>query len=169
MDVILLQADGGKTIKGESQIDGYSEWVQLLSLSQGFSMQITTDVSNTARTSGKPNIQDLACVKYMDASSTKLYQACLQGSSIGTTKIVLARNGGALDGFQLQKIMEIQLTNPLISSMSMQANPGDMPTETFTINFSAISWTYYTQTIDTATNTAQTAFEWNLATNKNAA
>ncbi len=158
MDVILFQP--GNKIKGESNVKGYEDWIQLLSISHGFSMQMTTDVSNATRTSGKPNIQDIACVKYLDASSPKLYQACLQAVNLETSTFMLARNSGE----KIDELFKITLHNPLIPSVAVQANPGDMPTGWFTLNFSAIVWEYKQQGVDLKT-TGTVGGSWNVATN----
>ncbi|MDQ1523764.1 MAG: type secretion system secreted protein Hcp, partial [Pyrinomonadaceae bacterium] len=56
MDVIIL--DMGKDVTGESSLTDYAGKMELLSFSHGVAMQITGDLSNTERTSGKPNHQD---------------------------------------------------------------------------------------------------------------
>ncbi len=167
MDLILLKP-GNPNIVGENLIEGpfrgvsnasmkapenpndKNQAIQLLSLAYGLAQQTTTDVSNTARTSGKPNIQDFTAVKYMDASSPKLYQCCLDATPIGKgdeiTYLYLCRNSGG----EIINIMTYALENALISSLHCQVTPGDMPTETFTLNFTKISWNYTVQESDTS-------------------
>ncbi len=182
MDLILLKP-GDDTIVGENLIvgpvDGVNkpqtdkakpnpndgkQAIQLLSVSYGMSQQITTDVSNTARTSGKPNIQDLTCVKYMDYSSPKLYRSCLDATPIGVgdklTYVYLCRNSGG----KIINIMTYALKDALISSLHCQANPGDMPTETFTLNFTQIAWNYLVQKSDTSVGGNIGAL-WDVTTN----
>jgi len=57
MDVIIL--DMGDKPEGESSLKGFEKKMELLSFSHGVAMQITGDLSNTERTSGKPNHQDM--------------------------------------------------------------------------------------------------------------
>ena len=52
--------------EGEEEIDGC---IELVSCNFGMSQQMTTDVSNTSRTSGRPNLMDITVVKYLDRSS----------------------------------------------------------------------------------------------------
>ena len=104
MDLILLEP-GNKDIfggdnswaNGESLIDNKDDiWqgfappsknlgqcFQLLSVHQGMKQQITTDVSNSARTSGRPIVTEFTCVKYVDKTSVKLYEYCLRAEPHG--------------------------------------------------------------------------------------
>ena len=66
MDVLLMKLD--PAIPGTSTMKGYEQQMELLSFSHGVAMQITGDVSNTERTSGKPNHQDFTITKYLDQS-----------------------------------------------------------------------------------------------------
>ena len=70
MDVLLCKFD--PDIPGTSTLDKYAKQIELLSFSHGVAMQITGDISNTERTSGKPNHQDFTVTKYLDQSSPKL-------------------------------------------------------------------------------------------------
>ena len=67
MDVIIM--DMGADVKGESNLTDFKDKMELLSFSHGVAMQITGDISNSERTSGKPNHQDMTVTKYLDAAS----------------------------------------------------------------------------------------------------
>ena len=56
MDVLLMKFD--PDIPGTSTLDQYAKQIEVLSFSHGVAMQITGDISNSERTSGKPNHQD---------------------------------------------------------------------------------------------------------------
>ena len=49
-DVILIDLPG---LEGTSQLEGYAKKIEILSYSHGVAMQVTGDVSNTERTSGR--------------------------------------------------------------------------------------------------------------------
>ncbi|GAB3033521.1 MULTISPECIES: type VI secretion system tube protein Hcp [Oleiagrimonas] len=164
MDLILLQPGdpsifGGKNSwdNGGSLID--DEWrdkvlklgqcMELVSVHHGMKQQITTDVSNSARTSGRPIITEFTCVKYVDKTSVKMYEACLAAKTLGSgaknpTKIYIARNSGE----STANIMTIELRDAIISEIQFQSNADDMPTEQFKLNFTEVLWTYTVQRAD---------------------
>lgn len=170
MDLILLQPGDASVAsqsnltllqgawpisKGASPINGpnpTNPYFELTSLHQGMKQQITTDVSNMARTSGRPIITEFTCVKYVDAASVMLYDRCLRALPLGSgpdkpSTIYILRNSGE----QLLNIMTFQLRDAIISEIQLQTHPEDMPTEQFKINFTEILWNYTVQANDTTT------------------
>jgi type VI secretion system secreted protein Hcp len=148
------------SIDGECQLTDYAKMVELLSYSHGIAQQITGDQSNTKRTSGKPNHQDFTVTKYQDLSSCKLIDYCNQAKPISTAKITVGQN----DNGKVTKIFVYELTNALISSISVGGGGGGKPQETVTFNYTAINWTYAAQKSD-VTDSGNLAAKWNLATN----
>lgn len=120
--------------------------IELLSSHFAMKQQITTDVSNSARTSGRPVLSDMTVVKYLDDISPLLYKHCLSAlpidDGITPTQIFICRNtewdqeGDNI----LPKIMTIKLWDCLISSIEAQSHPDDMATEQLTLNFTRIEW-----------------------------
>jgi len=185
MDLVLLKPGNEDLFvegAGSSQLDGeiVSEdgteeidgCIELVSCNFGMSQQMTTDVSNTARTSGRPNLMDITCVKYLDRSSPNLYKHCLSAQPIDTgeieepTKIFLCRNSGE-DGEDnvLSAIMTIKLYNCMISSVQAQSHPNDMATEQLMLNFTDIEWIATHQSWD-ASPGGIVAFQWSVARNR---
>ena len=79
MELILLQPGdssifggpngwkgGGSLIDDQwrDEVLKLGQCLELVSVHQGMKQQITTDVSNSARTSGRPIITEFTCVKY---------------------------------------------------------------------------------------------------------
>lgn len=157
MDVILLDMPG---IKGESQLKGFVDKIECLSFSHGVAMQMTSDVSNKERTSGKPSIQDVNLSKYMDSSSPTLNQACCEGRKIGDCKITVGRNAAG----EVLPLAVYTLKDVLVSSISVSAGGGDKPTETLSLNFTAIQWDYTVQKPD-ASKEGTASGKWDLKTN----
>ncbi len=186
MDLVLLQpgnpdivtnpGEGGSLLAGnvnglpdDIKLDGC---IELLSYHYGMKQQITTDVSNSARTSGRPSLTDITCVKYYDKTSTALYQNCLIGSPIDTgdpkkpTKLFLLRNApGKDDTNTIANIMTIEMQNVLVSSIECQSHPNDMATEQLTLNFTDIQWTYSAQHASAQIN-GQKIANWSVARNR---
>lgn len=161
MDVLILDLSSAG-IKGECQLTGYTDMIELLSYSHGVAQQITGDQSNTKRTSGKPNHQDMTVTKYMDLASCQMIDFCNQAKNIPTATITVGQN----DGGKVTKLIVYTLTNALVSSVSVGGGGGGKPQETVTFNYTAISWAYITGQSAGADsgNTIATA-TWNLATN----
>ena len=158
MDVLIL--DCGDAIKGECQLTDYAGKIELLSYSHGVAQQITGDQSNTKRTSGKPNHQDFTVTKYQDLASCPLIDYCNQAKPIASVKVTIGQN----DNGKVTKIFIYELTNALVSSISVGGGGGGKPQETVTFNYTKINWTYAAQKSD-VTDSGQTSAVWNLATN----
>ena len=165
MDVILLEPGNPELVFGKtpdvgnagidalwrdaSALQGMGPCIELVSLHQGMKQQVTTDVSNSARHSGRPMITDFTCVKYVDQTSVKLYELCLRAQPLGSgadqpTKLYIARHSGD----KTANIITITLRDALITEMQLQTHPDDLPTEQFKLSFTEILWTYSLQQAD---------------------
>ena len=181
MDLILLEPGdqtvvdtdngwetGGSLIDNEWREEGLSfeKCIELVSIHQGMKQQVTTDVSNSARTSGRPIITEFTCVKYVDKTSVKFYDYCLRAKPLGIgkdqpTKLHILRNSGD----QTARIMSFSLRDALISEIQFQSHPDDMPTEQFKLNFTEIIWQFTVQNAQTGIK-GQKASGWSLARNR---
>lgn len=150
---------------GDLSFDG-SHCIELVSVHQGMKQQVTTDVSNSARTSGRPIITEFTCVKYVDKLSVKFYEYCLRAQPLGAgekqpTKIFICRNSGD----KIANIMTIALRDAIVSEIQFQSHPDDMPTEQFKLNFTEILWTYSVQRADTG-SAGNISSGWSMARNR---
>ena len=193
MDLILLELGdaaltspkgndagaGGSLIDGEAAVDNWvgitdnpgqlgfdaTKCVELVSINQGIQQQVTTDVSNSARTSGRPVVSDFTCVKYVDVSSPKLYEYCLRAKTLDSEcapcRIHVLRNSGD----RLNLLMQFELTQVLISEIQFQSHPNDMATEQFKLNFTEISWVHCLQGPGLK-NQGHVATGWSIARNR---
>jgi type VI secretion system secreted protein Hcp len=161
MDVLLMKMD--PDIPGTSTLDNYAKQIELLSFSHGVAMQITGDVSNTERTSGKPNHQDFTVTKYLDQSSPKINEGCCKGDNFKEVKITVARN----DKGTVLPLIVYTLKNVVLSSVSIGGGGGDKPVETVTMNYNHITWDFHAQKLE-GSESGHVQTLWDLATNKNA-
>src|ERR1044071_10051822 len=120
MDVLIL--DMGSNVKGESNLDGFKDKIELLSFSHGVAMQITGDISNTERTPGKPNHQDMTVTKYLDAASPVLAQGCCQGTGYPQVDIIIGRN----DSGKVIELMRYTMKNVLVSSIRSEEHTSEL-------------------------------------------
>src|SRR4029453_5482545 len=123
MDVNLMKMD--PPIDGTSTLDQFEKQIELLSFSHGVAMQITGDVSNTERTSGKPNHQDFTIPKYLHQSSPKLNEACCKGDNFPSVEVVVGRN----DKGAVIPLIKYTLKNVVLSSIWIGGGGGDRPGE----------------------------------------
>ncbi|HEU4581524.1 MAG TPA: type VI secretion system tube protein Hcp [Polyangiaceae bacterium] len=140
--------------------------IELVSIHQGMKQQMTTDVSNSSRTSGRPIITEFTCVKYVDATSVKFYERCMRALPLGIgkdapTSIYVCRNSGEV----MANIMTFQLRDAMISEIQYQTHPNDMPTEQFKLSFTEVIWTATVQRADTKGVKGQLTSGWSLARN----
>lgn len=161
MDVIVVKFD--PDIPGTSGLDKFTNQIELLSFSHGVAMQITGDVSNTERTSGKPNHQDFTITKYMDKSSPKLNEACCKGDTLNSAVVTVGRN----DKGAVIPLIVYTLKNVVISSVSVGGGSGDKPVETVTLNYNHITWDFSAQD-DSGGKAGTVNAKWDLAKNVNA-
>lgn len=184
MDLVLLKpgddsivtaiGGGGSQISGPIQgmaDDTLDKCIELVSVHYGMKQQLTTDVSNTARTSGRPELHDVTCVKYFDKTSPTLYKHCLSAIPLDDgktkTKIFICRNSNWKDKSIIANIMTIELEYALLSTIQSQSHPNDMATEQFTLNYTGINWTYTAQGSDAHSNLGNVAFGWSVRYNRN--
>ena len=133
MDAIFLKLDD---IKGESQVDGFKDQIEIMSYSHNVAMQVTNDVSNTERTSGRAHVGEMSLTKFVDLSTPKLNEYCCSGKMIKEAVLTLCRND---DGKMLPLIV-YTLTNVIISHLSVSGGSGGKPVETMSLNFTKIKW-----------------------------
>lgn len=158
MDVLILDLAG---IEGESTLTEYKDKIQILSYSHGVAQQIVGDATNTKRTSGRPNHQDLTVTKFIDLASCKLIDHCNQATVIATLKLTVGQeNAGTVIPF-----MVYDATNVLVSSVSVGGGGGGVPQETVTFNYTKMTWTYTAQATAVAKGGNDSAI-WDLALNE---
>ncbi len=158
MDMILMNITG---VPGTSMVSGFAAQIELMSYSHGVAMQVTGDVSNTERTSGKPRHQDFHVTKYMDKSSPLLNQKLCQGQDLGDVTITIGRN----DDGNVIPLMVYTLSKAVLSSVSVGGGGGDKPVESVSLNYASIKWDYTAQN-EGGGPAGKVSGSWDVAANK---
>src|SRR5688572_20944137 len=136
IDTFLKVAD----IKGESQVKGFEDQIQLLAWSWGMSQTGTTH-DGSGSGAGKVNVQDLSFTHYVDASTPTLLLACCKGSHYPEATLTMRKAGG-----DPLPYLTIKLTDLIITSVSTGSSSGeDRQTENVTLNFAAFEVSYQPQ------------------------
>ncbi len=162
MDAIIL--DLGADIKGDCVLEGYADKIELMSYSHNVAMQVTNDVSNTERTSGKPHIGEFTVTKFVDVSTPTLNEYCCAGKAITEVKVTVGRNAAESDG-KVMPFIVYTMNNVVLSNVSVSGGSGGKPVETLSLNFTKIKWELTSQKND-GSKEGTAASTWDLAANK---
>ncbi|HAU5678904.1 TPA: type VI secretion system tube protein Hcp [Citrobacter freundii] len=158
MDAIFLKLDD---IKGESQAEGFKDQIEIMSFSHNVAMQVTNDVSNTERTSGRAHVGEMSLTKFVDLSTPKLNEYCCSGKMVKEAVLTLCRND---DGNMLPFIV-YTLDNVIISHLSVSGGSGGKPVETMSLNFTKIKWEITAQKLG-GQKEGNVSSVWDMAMNK---
>jgi type VI secretion system secreted protein Hcp len=127
--------DFNGAIKGEATALGHVEWIEI----EGFSAGSLRSVTNTGggTTTGNPTGSEITLTKRLDSASPALFRAAATGT-IPYPKATLDLNNGAT------ALARIELENVLLAAQSTGGGSGgaDRPSESITLNFTKITYTY---------------------------
>ena len=127
-------------LKGESQVKGFENQIQILAWSWRMSQSGTTH-HGTGGGAGKVNVQDLSFTHYLDSSSPALMLACCKGSHYPEATLTMRKAGGDPLPYLVIKLKDI-----IVTSVSGGGSGGeDQQTENVTLNFAAFEVSYQPQ------------------------
>lgn len=127
-------------LKGESQVKGHEDQIQVLAWSWGMSQSGTTH-HGTGGGAGKVNVQDLSFTHYVDSSSPPLMLACCKGTHYDEATLTMRKAGGDPLPYLVIKLKDI-----IVTSVSGGGSGGeDQQTENITLNFAAFEVSYQPQ------------------------
>ena len=136
---MLLDIDG---VKGESQVKGFENKIDIFSLSFGASnpSQVSTGGGSG---SGKVSLSSLSIQKVVDSSTPDLFRACCSGKHFTTAKITVRESGGD----SMVDYMVVDMTQVFVDSCSWgSASGGDKPSESISLSAASLKITYTAQT-----------------------
>ena len=147
-------------IKGTSTVSGHADWITIDSLQMGVGRAISVSGGGTDRDTSNPSFSEISLSKATDIASADLFMQAVCGKSLGKAEIHFIQTGGA--DKKEQVFLTIELEGPIISSYSASSG-GERPSETFSINFTKISYKYDSFTGDSVVT--GTPKKWDLETN----
>ena len=112
---------------------------------QSFSWGMTNAGTSGGGGAGKANFQDIHLARRIDKASPLLMLACATGQPIPSAVLVCRKAGP--DG-KSEKFYTIMLSDVLVTSVSTGGSSGELPTETFSLNFARVEWTYVPPSTD---------------------
>lgn len=142
----FLKLDG---IEGESSQKGHENQIDLLSWSWGESNSGSSSDGGGSG-SGKVNMQDFSFSMKINKASPNLFKHCANGAHIKEGTLTCRRAGK-----EPRPYLTIKFTDCLISSFQTGGSSGDeVPTDSISLNFSKIEYSYSPQKADGTLGTA---------------
>lgn len=130
-------------ILGESADSTHAGQIQMLSWSHSFNQPTSpTRSSAGSGTVEQANHSDFSFTKYIDASTDDLLKYCWNGKQIGSATFTAYRSDGEDKAI---KYLEVVMTNVIVSNVSIGGGTGDIPTETITLSYASVQYTYIQQ------------------------
>jgi type VI secretion system secreted protein Hcp len=147
-------------LKGESQVKGFEDQIQVLSWGWGASQSGTTHIGSGGG-AGKVNVQDLTFVHYVDSATPSLILACCKGTHFPEATLTMRKAGG-----DPLPYLTIKLTDIIITSVSEGGSSAeDLLTETVSLNFAAFEVSYQPQDNKGAKKGGAITIKYNIAQN----
>jgi len=156
--MILLNFNG--KIKGDSQIDAHKDWITVSSIQFGVGRAISVTAGGRDRDTSNPAFSEITVSKPTDLASADLFMQAICGKSLEKAEIHFIQTSGA--DSKSQTYLKVELTDPIISSYSTQSG-GERPSESFSVNFTKISYQY--DSFSGETVKTGTAKKWDLMSN----
>ena len=156
IDTFLKMGD----LKGDSQVKGFEDQIQLLAWSWGMSQSGTTHIGSGGG-AGKVNVNDLSFTHYVDSSTPKFMEACCKGKHYPEATIVMRKAGGDPLPF-----LTLKLTDIIVTSVSEGGSQGEEQlTENITLNFAAFEVSYQAQDNKGAKKGGAVTIKYDIAKN----
>jgi type VI secretion system secreted protein Hcp len=129
--------DFGGTIPGESTDKTHRDWIEIQSSGFDARREISSSPGG-ARESSRPQIAEITLTKRLDRASPALFAA----AAAGKEPYPLVKLD--LNAASTRPIARVELENVLVSGQTFAAaaDGSDRPTETITLNFTKITYTY---------------------------
>src|ERR1044071_481756 len=128
------------SVKGESQVKGFEDQIQILAWSWGMSQTGTTH-HGSGGGAGKVNVQDLSFTHYVDSATPGLILACCKGTHYDEATLTMRKAGG-----EALPYMTLKLKDIIVTSVSGGGSGGeDQQTENVTLNFASFEVSYQPQ------------------------
>lgn len=155
-----LQIDG---IKGESQDDRHTDWIECLSVNWGAHQPRSAgSLTSGGHTAERAELSEISLCKLADLSTPILLQTCSMGRTISKARIELFRADAT--GTRVL-YFSIDMENVLIGHVSPDVHQGNLLAEHIGLKYSNIKWRYTRQKIGGGAG-GSTVGGWDLTTNR---
>ncbi len=127
-------------IKGEATEEGHKDWVRIQSMSAPITRTIPQGAKDQQRTKGETVLSDIVLVRQLDKSSTKLAEACANGTFFKEVQIDFCTTVKNKE----EPYLTYKLYDVIVTSYSFhgQGSGDPVPSEEVTLGFTEIEWNY---------------------------
>jgi type VI secretion system secreted protein Hcp len=152
-DAYLLIA----TVDGESVAQGMTNNIELDSFSFGASNP--ADIGGGGLSAGKCSLSDFSFTCAVDKASYQILKALYTGQHIATSTFSLRKSTGAATPYTY---LQVTMTNCYITSNSIGGGSQGVPSQSVSIAYEQILYTYYTQDTSSGAVTQAGAATYNI-------
>ncbi len=151
-------------IKGEATDQDHKDWIIIQSMSSSIHRSIPSGAKDQQRTKGETSLGDINLVRQLDKSSTKLQEACANGTFFKEVEIhfcTTVKN-------KQEPYLKYKLKDVIVSSYGFHGDAsGDpMPSEQVSLGYSEVEWTYVVVDPKTGDKKGDVAAKYNPAEGK---
>jgi type VI secretion system secreted protein Hcp len=126
-------------INGTATVAEHDKWITLEGVQFGVGRSITRSGGGQDRDTSNPQFSEVTFTKPSDMASAELFFQATCGKSLGKAEIHFIQTGGG--EAKGQAYLKVELDGAIVSAYSMRS-AGDRPLDTFSINFTKISYQY---------------------------
>jgi len=148
-------------VNGESTVTKHEKWITCEAVQFGVGRSISSVGGGGDREVSNPSFSEVTLTKNMDVASAELFMQATCGKSLGKAEIHFIQTGGTAAKGQVY--LTLELDEAVVSGYSMSST-GERPTESFSLNYTKISYKY--DKFDGDKVTTGTAKKWNLEKNE---
>jgi len=127
------------SVNGGVTTDGFKDWIDLHSFQWGVGRAIGSATrSSETREGSEPSISEVVVTKRMDKSSGPLWADAVGGDL--NTKVNIKMTTTTKD--KVESFLEYEFSETGLSGYSVSASGADAPTESLSLNFAKVIWSY---------------------------
>ena len=127
-------------IKGEATDTDHKDWIIIESMSSPIFRSVPSGAKDQQRTKGETSLGDIVVSRQLDKSSTKLQEACANGTFFKEVEIHFC---STVKNKQ-EPYLTYKLFDVIVSSYSFHGNSSGspLPSEQVTLGYTKVEWTY---------------------------
>ncbi|QOJ13398.1 MAG: type VI secretion system tube protein Hcp [Planctomycetia bacterium] len=151
-------------IKGESTDSDHKDWIIIESMSSPIFRSVPEGAKDQQRARGETTLGDIVVVRQLDKSTTKLQEACANGTFFNEVEIHLCTTVKN----KQEPYLKYKLKNVIVTSYSFHGNAAGspLPTEQISFGYTEVEWTYVVVDPNTGDKKGQVPAKYNPATGR---
>ncbi len=134
--MVLLKFD--TQIKGDATVSDHKDWITCDAVQFGVGRSISASGGGKSRDTSNPSFSEVTISKSTDVASSDVFMQAICGKSLGKAELHWLQTSG--EGGD-QVFLKVTLHEPIVSSYSVSSG-GDRPSESFSLNFTKITYHY---------------------------